>query len=49
MLVEFPCGDELIQRLPDGGIVNLVGLYDAVDGSKDVTFHAAYEKYTGLN
>ena len=34
VLVEFPGDDELVQLLPDGGIVKLVGLHDAVDGRK---------------
>ena len=37
MLVEFPGDDELVQLLPDGGLVQLVGLHDAVDRPEDVS------------
>ena len=36
MLVEFLGDDELVQLLPDGGIVQLVGLHHAVDRAEDV-------------
>ena len=37
MLVKFSCDDELIQLLPNGRVIKLVSLHDAVDGPKDVT------------
>ena len=36
VLVEFPGDDELVQLLPDGQLVQLVGLHDAVDRPEDV-------------
>ena len=49
VLVEFPCDDELIQLLPDGGIVKLVGLHDAVDGPEDVTFKEILDEHVSLD
>ena len=49
VLVEFPCDDELIQLLPDGGIVKLVGLHDAVDGPEDVTFKEVLDEHFSLD
>ena len=49
VLVEFPGDDELIQLLPDGGIVKLVGLHDAVDGPEDVTFKEVLDEHVSLD
>ena len=48
VLVEFLGDDELIQLLPDGGIVKLVGLHDAVDGPEDVSFKEVLDEHVGL-
>ncbi len=45
MLVKFSCDDELIQLLPNGGVVELVGLHDAVDGPEDVTFKKVLDEH----
>ena len=47
--VEFPGDDELVQLLPDGRLVQLVGLHDAVDGPEDVPFEQVLDLHGGLD
>ena len=49
VLVEFPGDDELVQLLPDGGVVQLVGLHDAVDGPEDVPLEEVLDLHVGLD
>ena len=49
VLVEFSRDDKLIQLLPDGGIVKLVGLHDAVDGPEDVSLEEVLDKHGCLD
>ena len=36
VLTQFPSDHKLVEFLPDRGCIQLVGLYHAIDGSKDV-------------
>ncbi|HEY0985106.1 hypothetical protein, partial [Schlesneria sp.] len=48
MLVQFSCDDKLIQLLPNGGVIKLVSLHDAVDGPEDVTFKQVLDEHCGI-
>jgi hypothetical protein len=43
VLVEFAGDDELVQLLPDGVVVELVRLHDAVDGPEDVAVEQVFD------
>jgi hypothetical protein len=38
VLIEFFGNDELVEFLPNGGIVELIRFHDPVDRSKDIAF-----------
>ena len=48
VLVEFSGDDKLIQLLPNGGFIELIGLHDAIDGPEDVTFKEVLDKHRRL-
>jgi hypothetical protein len=48
VLVEFLGHDELIQLLPDRGIIKLIRLYDAIDRPEDVTFKKSLDEHVSL-
>ena len=45
VLVEFLRDDELVEFLPDGRVVQLVGLHDAVDRAEDVTGKEVFDQH----
>ena len=48
MLVEFAGDHELIQLLPDRGIVQLIGLHYPVDGPADIAFKQVFNQHVRL-
>ena len=48
MPVQFARDDELVQFLPDGAIVELVGLHDPVDRPENVAFEKVLDKHVSL-
>jgi hypothetical protein len=49
MLVQFAGDDKLVQFLPDGGVVELIGLDDPVDGPMDISLKKVLDQHAWLS